>query len=181
MIHITPEPGEDGLPQPSGRQALHVFHLPIEPSRTTASSSYRIVKKKDGGMFIARYQKGANKRFQESIRTLLHAEVLERRDAGDYPVYDKDTALKVILSFHFPAISGPKALRKHGCLKITKPDLDNMAKVVLDACVEAGLFPDDNQVACLELWKLHVAEGEQPHMKVCVGKMSRLPASAEDE
>lgn len=39
--------------------------------------------------------------------------------------------------------------------KVSRPDLDNMAKTILDALTEAGAFDDDSQVAHLEMLKVY--------------------------
>ncbi len=53
--------------------------------------------------------------------------------------------LSVLLSFHFPT---PKKDR-HGLPHTHVPDADNLAKLVLDSLMRAGLFKDDSAISCL--------------------------------
>jgi Holliday junction resolvase RusA-like endonuclease len=76
-----------------------------------------------------------------SLRTNLGRDVL---CAG--PVH-----LRIVFEFAY--------LRSHKATgsripKVSRPDLDNMAKTILDALTEAGAFDDDSQVAHLEMLKV---------------------------
>lgn len=65
----------------------------------------------------------------------------------------------------------PKTLRKcdQGKPKTTRPDLDNMGKLVLDAIQEAHIaFEDDGEVSTLTLRKCYVDEGEEAHTFICI-------------
>jgi Holliday junction resolvase RusA-like endonuclease len=53
--------------------------------------------------------------------------------------------LSVLMSFHFAT---PKKDR-HGQPHTFVPDADNLAKLVLDSLMRAGLFKDDSAVSCL--------------------------------
>lgn len=69
-----------------------------------------------------------------------------------------DRAVSVLLAFQMPR---PKThLRKDGSLKdsasrlhTSKPDLDNLAKAVLDTMTQLGMYRDDSQIYLLELRK----------------------------
>ena len=67
-----------------------------------------------------------------------------------------DGCIKVDLVAHFPI---PKAVAKkdrpklHGKLKVTKPDIDNVAKLILDVFTKVGLWKDDARVAILNTQK----------------------------
>lgn len=50
--------------------------------------------------------------------------------------------------------------------KSTRPDLDNLAKTILDACTEAELWFDDSQVAQLVIVDMYAAKGEEAHTEV---------------
>lgn len=49
-----------------------------------------------------------------------------------------------------------------------KPDVDNVAKLVLDALVKAGVLADDRHVVDLYVSKAYAAPGEQAHVQVWV-------------
>ena len=48
---------------------------------------------------------------------------------------------------------GAKEHRKWGNPKVTRPDLDNMAKMLLDRMTKLGFWEDDSQITDLELKK----------------------------
>ncbi|NBW16894.1 MAG: RusA family crossover junction endodeoxyribonuclease [Caulobacteraceae bacterium] len=54
-----------------------------------------------------------------------------------------------------------------------KPDLDNLAKAVLDA-LNGLLFFDDSQVVRLVLNKSYVAGGEEPHTVITITEVSNV-------
>jgi Holliday junction resolvase RusA-like endonuclease len=49
-----------------------------------------------------------------------------------------------------------------------KPDLDNVAKCILDSLVQAGIVADDRACVRLSMWKLYVAVGDSPRVEVVV-------------
>tara|TARA_R110000751_G_scaffold8607_4_gene33618 strand:+ start:3783 stop:4181 length:399 start_codon:yes stop_codon:yes gene_type:complete len=51
-------------------------------------------------------------------------------------------------------------------LKISKPDVDNCAKAILDSMVECKILHDDNLVCILNIEKWYAALGEEPHMYI---------------
>lgn len=63
---------------------------------------------------------------------------------------------KVMIEFNFAHNkSTPKSKADGAFPKITRPDLDNMAKTVLDGLTAAGCWKDDAQVSNLQLIKRH--------------------------
>lgn len=65
--------------------------------------------------------------------------------------------------------SVPKKLGTDRLAKSTKPDLDNLAKGVLDALNELA-YHDDGQVYKLAITKCYAAEGETPGVWVELGE-----------
>lgn len=51
----------------------------------------------------------------------------------------------------------------------SKPDVDNVAKLAMDALVKAGVVVDDASVVDLRARKAWAALGEAPHLRVVVG------------
>tara|TARA_R100000655_G_scaffold64149_1_gene102670 strand:+ start:904 stop:1314 length:411 start_codon:yes stop_codon:yes gene_type:complete len=47
--------------------------------------------------------------------------------------------------------------------KVTKPDIDNMIKMVLDVLTKAGAWNDDNQVVCVTAEDWYCSKSEEPH------------------
>ncbi|CXT32732.1 Phage protein [Staphylococcus aureus] len=65
------------------------------------------------------------------------------------PKLNLENALKIELEFYFTppkSWSKKKKTQAIGQLKVTKPDIDNLMKTVLDAC-NNYLWKDDNQIA----------------------------------
>lgn len=106
--------------------------------------------------------------------------VAERVLAGAPPLTGP---LSARILFVFPALGGgPKAGRPREW-KATRPDSDNLAKLVLDAVNEVA-FGDDGQVARLVAEKVHGATGEPPRTEVVVEQLVAPPPgadSADDE
>lgn len=61
----------------------------------------------------------------------------------------------------------PKAPQRHA----SKPDLDNLAKAVLDALTELGLWADDAQVDDLAIHKAWCKDGERPGCWVTITRL----------
>jgi len=57
---------------------------------------------------------------------------------------------------------------------ISKPDLDNIGKVVLDALVLAGVLKDDTRVCWLACSKMYASAGQEPSVVVTVATVSAL-------
>ena len=73
------------------------------------------------------------------------------------------TPLLVSLEFVMPRPQKvPRRLGRGRMTHTSKPDLDNLAKAVLDALTQAGWWRDDNQVCGLDASKWVAAEGERP-------------------
>jgi Holliday junction resolvase RusA-like endonuclease len=51
-------------------------------------------------------------------------------------------------------------------MKSTRPDLDNLEKLVMDVFTRAGIWRDDGQVAAKTTSKPYANEGEKPGMEV---------------
>ncbi|HBC4642533.1 RusA family crossover junction endodeoxyribonuclease [Staphylococcus aureus] len=64
------------------------------------------------------------------------------------PKLNLEHALKIELDFYFPLLKSWSKKKKSemvGQYKVTKPDIDNLIKTVLDAC-NGHVWKDDNQI-----------------------------------
>ncbi|HCU7192215.1 TPA: RusA family crossover junction endodeoxyribonuclease [Staphylococcus aureus] len=64
------------------------------------------------------------------------------------PKLNLENALKIELDFYFPLLKSWSKKKKSemvGQYKVTKPDIDNLIKTVLDAC-NGHVWKDDNQI-----------------------------------
>jgi Holliday junction resolvase RusA-like endonuclease len=84
-------------------------------------------------------------------------------DAGAEKI-DGPILATIVCRFPRPA-KVPKKLGTDRIAKSTKPDLDNLAKGVLDA-LNGLAYHDDGQVCELKIVKYHAAEGETPGVLV---------------
>ena len=91
------------------------------------------------------------KRRVKSATALYRAIILSGRPRGFRRFIG---GVKVTITFRFRAT----AKKRIGQPKVTRPDLDNMAKVVLDAGTKAGVWGDDEQVTTLVVRKRWAAE-----------------------
>lgn len=84
---------------------------------------------------------------------LALAALAARQDAGgEWPITD---AAKVGMVFYVRRIT-------------SKPDIDKLARAVLDALVEAGILADDSIVVHLEVWKWTAGDSEGEGVSVRV-------------
>lgn len=68
---------------------------------------------------------------------------------------------------------GIKDKKKQGKPKITRPDLDNLAKMILDVMTSLGYWIDDSQIVELQLKKFWVAK-ENAGIEIEVGELGEL-------
>jgi len=61
-----------------------------------------------------------------------------------------------------------------------KPDVDNVAKAVLDALVQAGIVADDKACVSLRVRKFYAAVGASPEVRVTLGGVGEWSLTAED-
>lgn len=71
----------------------------------------------------------------------------------------------VAIEYVYDPRTTPKKLS--GLPKVTRPDLDNLTKLVLDALTESMMaFADDGQVAVLQVRKRHAWADEPAHVQL---------------
>ena len=120
----------------------------IEPS-PTQQSALRILKNKAGKMFVGKMSSSkASKWKKEFIAKVLN----DRPDKPyDFPLY-------VEITFEYPFLKKHKG-ETDVLPKTTRPDLDNLEKMVLDGLVEAGYMVDDSLVCSKHTHKLFSVAG----------------------
>jgi len=57
--------------------------------------------------------------------------------------------------------------------KTTKPDVDNLAKLILDSATQGGLWSDDNLISQLEIRDWYVAKTDQPKTVIIVKTLDK--------
>ena len=106
------------------------FFLAGDPPTITAQER-RIGKRKDGSLYI--YEDRELKEVRMQLRARLS------KVAPEDPM---DGPLRLVVKWMFP-----NGQHKHGTYKTTKPDTDNLNKMLKDEMTRTGFWKDDAQVA----------------------------------
>ena len=106
------------------------FFLAGDPPTITAQER-RIGKRKDGSLYI--YEDRELKEVRMQLRARLSK--VAPKDPMDGP-------LRLVVKWMFP-----NGQHKHGTYKTTKPDTDNLNKMLKDEMTRTGFWKDDAQVA----------------------------------
>jgi len=116
------------------------------PPKTTGQAAARIMKRRDGTMFVGKFASGKGKAAQNDLMTLLMPHRPERPLEG---------ALHVRVTWRYPwRKSESKRIRALGTAPCTtRPDADNIAKMVLDCMTRLAFWTDDGQIAELVVRK----------------------------
>ncbi|MGN0776029.1 MAG: RusA family crossover junction endodeoxyribonuclease [Candidatus Ventricola sp.] len=109
------------------------FFLPMIPPRTTAQQK-RVAVSKNGKQ--VRYEGDALKDAHAKLKAYL---------ATHRPQKPMDGALCLQVKWLFPDASRAHA---NGAYKITRPDTDNLQKLLKDVMTDCHYWHDDAQVAC---------------------------------
>jgi len=87
-----------------------------------------------------------------------------REQVGDSEVFAKGVPLRLSTTFYR---TRPKHLAKGITMPVSKPDVDNYGKLLLDA-LNHCLLADDSQITSLVLKKRYVEQGKQPRIDLSV-------------
>ncbi len=68
-------------------------------------------------------------------------------------------AMEIVLNYHNPS-------KKRTFYKTTRPDLDNLAKIIIDALVTTGYMMNDAQVVELKLAKYYTSTAERVTIEI---------------
>jgi Holliday junction resolvase RusA-like endonuclease len=131
------------------------LHLPPPP---THQAALRILKTRDGRQFIGKMARSNAVKWGKAATMLLCAEVGRQ---GHALITE---ACYVHIKFYYGHTKESKREAVRGGYtvidKATRPDLDNLAKGVLDCMVDAGVLKDDGLICQLTLAKYY-ADTEQ--------------------
>ena len=106
------------------------FFLPMDPP-TKTQQEHRIGRRKDGSMYV--YEDRDLKEARMKIRKALSRVPHEQIASGP---------IRLVVKWLFP-----KGHHHDGTYKTTKPDTDNLNKMLKDEMTKAGFWMDDAQVA----------------------------------
>ena len=117
------------------------------PTKATHQSSLRIMKSKSGRMFVGKFAKSSINSWIQEFE--LNIKRYRPENPWDGPV-------QVIIEWRFPFNkSTPKKYLHRDEWKTTRPDLDNMEKVILDSLTRTGFIVDDSIICNKTTTKKH--------------------------
>lgn len=124
----------------------------VPPTATAQHKGSRIVYV-NGKPTIMHYTKLPQRKAHDEYVRHLMADINWRKD-GIGKEFMFTTAIAVEIDFCFPnPVNTPKCNRNKTFAKITRPDVDNMAKMLLDCLAEVGLIQDDGLIFDLHIRK----------------------------
>lgn len=140
---------------------METYHFDIDPPTSTHQSALRVMQRRGGGSFVGKYTKSDVKRWENTFRHLLRAK------KPKFPIACGTPVRLVFGLFYKPPKSRPSP---DITWKVTKPDADNVVKVMMDALVEEGYIATDQQVADLRVMKMEWDRGG--FVEVMIGEAS---------
>ena len=127
------------------------FIIECIPPKATHQASLRIMKRKDGTQFVGKFAKSKGKQAQNDLMTLLMPHV---------PSSPIEEPVKLHVKWVYPSRkSEPKKNRIGQIPCNTRPDVDNLFKMLGDCMTRLGFWMDDSQVYSLTFEKFW---GERP-------------------
>jgi Holliday junction resolvase RusA-like endonuclease len=125
------------------------FLLPLDPPPSN-QAALRILKTRDGRQFIGKTAKSSAKKWSNDATLLLKSY---------YKGAPIDKAVQVYIEFNYAhTIESAKVAKREGIERVpkaTRPDLDNLAKLILDSIVQAGILKDDSLIVELAMSKVY--------------------------
>lgn len=135
--------------------------MPICPPTATDQHMGHRVGVVNGKHIVLSYRKKPQRKAHELYTLLLKQDIMRREDGiGSLRMFCGP--VKVEVDFQFPhSVNTAKKDRNKWFARTTRPDLDNMAKGLLDCVADVGLLQDDAQIFCLKLRKFNVPASKQ--------------------
>lgn len=96
------------------------------------------------------------------LRELYHHKIFKYFHTTKQDIPHLDGAVRFSAIFNYSV----KDKKKWGLPKTSRPDSDNIVKLLLDVCSDLNMWDDDAQVACLEVRKFYA---EKP--SICIAVM----------
>ena len=139
------------------------FFISCNPPKSTHQSGMRIMRRKDGTQFVGKFANSKAKAAQDSLYALL----MEHR-----PSRSMDGPLFLQVQWVYPwRKSEPKKNRAKGFRWCdTRPDADNIMKMLKDCMTRVGFWVDDSQIARLFVEKQW---GECPGIHITITELNQ--------
>lgn len=135
------------------------FTINCIPPKHTAQASNKILKTKDGKYFIGKMQTSNAKQTQNELMWLL----MPHKPQTPY-----NCPIRLSVKWLYPFRKNePKKNRIEELPCITRPDCDNLCKLLLDIMTRLGFWVDDSIIYNLEFTK---AYSENPRIEIKIEK-----------
>lgn len=138
------------------------FYIQCVPPKHTAQASSKILKNfKTGKYFVGKQENSLAAQAKNELIALM---------AQYAPEKPLDGPLELVVRWRYPfRASEPKKNRVAGVRFCdTRPDVDNICKLLLDCMTRLGFWQDDSQVARLEFGKYWA---EQPGIGIEINQL----------
>lgn len=135
------------------------MHLSVVPSRATHQAALRVIRKKNGGVFIGKYAKSGAKVWSSQMAELIRP--YKPQEAISTPV-------KVDIAWVFPYPKNAPKGYANLVYREKRPDLDNMEKGLLDLLVEQGFIMDDSLIVAKHTAKF---DGREPMVIIRITRL----------
>lgn len=127
----------------------------VPPTATDQHMGHRVATV-NGRQIVMSYRKKPQQQAHAKYEDFLKYDIAHRKDGiGSTFMFTTPICVKIRFMFPHPA-SVAKRDRNKTFLKTTRPDLDNMAKGLMDCIANVGIIQDDALVWHLELEKFLV-------------------------
>jgi len=122
------------------------FFITCIPPKSTAQASSRILRRKDGTQFVGKFATSKGKQTQDELMILLSAH---------RPCSPLECPIRVSVEWTYPwRKSETKKNRARGYMPCTtRPDVDNLCKLLFDCMTRLGFWSDDSLIAELRFKK----------------------------
>lgn len=132
------------------------LEVPIEPPVSTHQANLRILKTKDGRQFVGKMKNNKVTNWARLFGSYIQKP--EKPIEGPIRVY-------IRLYYTPPKYLLPKINKCKILVKTTKPDVDNVVKVILDEFTKCGYWVDDSLIWAITVEKYWAA---QPRVAVYI-------------
>ena len=136
--------------------------LPIDPPTATDQHVGHRIARVNGKQIILSYRKKPQKRAHELYEYELKRDIRQRKDGiGTLYIFAGEPIIvKIDFMFPHPACTA-KRDRNKTFARTVRPDVDNMAKGLLDCLMSVGLIQDDASIFDLQLRKFNVPSNKR--------------------
>jgi Holliday junction resolvase RusA-like endonuclease len=132
------------------------LEIPIEPPTSTHQANLRVLRSKTGQYFVGKMKNNKVSKWIDQLRPFL---------VKGKPPQPAEGAVRVSIKLYYtcPKYLLPKINKCKELVKTTKPDVDNVVKVILDEMTKTGYWLDDSQI-----WSITIEKYWTATPKVCI-------------